>query len=86
MRSNTLLISWESERNEEQHGRQFSHTAVPHNAAFPDSNVSTKATLDASVAKVWGWREKNKEHLVRNALQRLGSPAYTSGVGSLGSC
>ncbi len=26
-RSNTLLISWESEQNEEQHGRQFSHTS-----------------------------------------------------------
>ncbi len=85
-RSNALLISWESEWNEEQHGWQFSHTAVPHNAAFPDSNVSTSATLEASVANVSGWSEKNREHFVRNALQRLGSPAYTSGAGSLGSC
>ncbi len=37
------------------------------------------------------WRKsgaggRKTEHLVKNALQRLGSPAYTSGVGSLGSC
>ncbi len=85
-RSNTLLISWESEWNEEQQGWRFSHTAVPHNAAFPDSNVSTSATLETSVANVSGWSEKNREHFVRNALQRLGSPAYISGAGSLGSC
>ncbi len=85
-RSNTLLISWESEWNEEQQGWRFSHTAVPHNAAFPDSNVSTSATLETSVANVSGWSEKNREHFVRNALQRLGSPAYFSGAGSLGSC
>ncbi len=85
-RSNTLLISWESEWNEEQQGWRFSHTAVPHNAALPDSNVSTSATLETSVANVSGWSEKNREHFVRNALQRLGSPAYISGAGSLGSC
>ncbi len=85
-RSKTLLISCESERNEEQQGWQFSHTAVPHNAAFPDNNVSTSATLEASVANVSGWSEKNREHFVRNALQRLESPAYLSGAGSLGSC
>ncbi len=82
----TLLISWESEWNEEQQGWWFSHTAVPHNAALPDSNVSTSATLETSVANVSGWSEKNREHFVRNALQRLGSPAYISGAGSLGSC
>ncbi len=85
-RSKTLLISCESERNEEQQEWQFSHTAVPHNAAFPDNNVSTSATLEASVANVSGWSEKNREHFVRNALQRLESPAYLSGAGSLGSC
>ncbi len=53
---------------------------------LPDSNVSTSATLETSVANVSGWSEKNREHFVRNALQRLGSPAYISGAGSLGSC
>ncbi len=85
-RSNNLLISWESEWNEEQQGWRFSHTAVPHNAALPDSNVSTSATLETSVANVSGWSEKNREHFVRNALQRLGSPHTSPAAGSLGSC
>ncbi len=82
----TCLISSESVWNEEQQGCLFSHTAVPHRAACPDSNVNTKATLDSSVEKSRAGEKKNSEHLDKNALQRLGSPPYASGVGRCGSC
>ncbi len=73
-RSKTLLISSESAWNEEQQEWWFSHTAVPHRAAFPDSRVRTNATLDSSVANVCGCREKNIEHFTRKARHKSGSP------------
>ncbi len=57
-RSKTLLISSESVWNEVQQRSCLSHTAVPHNAAFPVRSVSTNATLADSLENVLGCREK----------------------------